>query len=365
MKPCWVALIVAVGWLGGVRIARADPRVTVSQTGEPCPETSLAQRVDAYLAPTAGPAETGEPWRASGTLGRENTGVWRVDLDIEAPGARPTSRMFRAERCAAAIDAAAYVLSLAIDPEVAQRPAPPLPEPEVQEKPHEGEAEERELQRASGATSREDELSDGERELQREREREAEREAERERDRIRGLLRASAGFTAGAMPGINAAFGGAIGLAGERWRMELYGFYRLETAVEAERVPDAGGLITQYAVGPRGCYVPGLRRRQIRFEFPLCAGAEAGEMLGQGFGALEDTGQGRRAWGAITLSPGAGIAVLPQLAFVFTAEVAFALRRPTFFLNPSEDSPSQGLETLYRVGPVSGRGWLGIEVRFP
>lgn len=330
--------------------AHADPRVSVTEHGETCPGLTLQDRIDAYLEPSAPTSEVAEEarWSARGTLSRESSGLWRVDLAITAPGGTKSRRLLRAESCATAIDAAANVLTLAIDPQTSGRTPPPLP---VTTGP------------GSGAGSRPPSVAPSEQadaEVVTERsptDQTPEHEPDEERDGLQGLLRISAGFTAGSMPGINAAFGAALGLMGEHWRIELYGFYRLTTTVEADLVDDAGGRLSQYAVGPRACWVPAIERpKQRRFEFPVCAGAEAGEVLGQGYG-FEGAGQARRSWGAVTLSPGVSFVIVPQVALVASGEVGFALSRKSLFI--------EGLETIHRIGPVSGRAWLALEARFP
>lgn len=142
------------------------------------------------------------------------------------------------------------------------------------------------------------------------------------------------------------------GVRAHAWRVELGAIYRAPTRVVAEADPAAGARVRMWALAARGCGVlhPG------PLELGLCGGLEAGQVIGEGFGY----GDARRdpiPWVALTLGPALSYAPRRWLALWLGVDLALPVVRGTF--------AAAGLGRLYTVGPVSLRGALGLEFRFP
>jgi hypothetical protein len=106
-----------------------------------------------------------------------------------------------------------------------------------------------------------------------------------------------------------------------------------------------------WALGARGCGVlhPG------PFELGLCGGFEAGQAIGEGQGYSGSRGDAI-PWAAATL--GAALSWAPRrwLALWLGVDLAVPVLRGRF--------TTAGLGELFKVGPVSLRGALGLELRF-
>jgi hypothetical protein len=90
-------------------------------------------------------------------------------------------------------------------------------------------------------------------------------------------------------------------------------------------------------------------------ELPLCVGAEAGQVLGFGFG-FEGARSARLPWAALTAGPGLAWAVRPAIAVFLTAEVGASLLGGRLII--------ENLQTVHQVGVPFGRALIGIEGRF-
>jgi hypothetical protein len=168
----------------------------------------------------------------------------------------------------------------------------------------------------------------------------------------RGFVRVAGGLEALGMPGLGGQLQLATGLLGRAWRAELRGAYRLPTRAAAPEQPAAGGRIGLWTVGALGCGV----LRPAVLEVPLCAGVEAGQAHGSGFG-FPDARQARVSWAALVVAAAVAWAPRRWFALWLGAELGVPLFRGSFGIG--------GLGVVHRVGAVSPRAALGIELRFP
>lgn len=168
----------------------------------------------------------------------------------------------------------------------------------------------------------------------------------------RGFVRLAGGLEALGMPGVGGQVQAAAGPLGRHWRVELRGLYRAPTSAFASDDPAAGGKIGLWTVGTQGC---GVLRPSV-LEVPLCAGVEVGQALGSGFG-FADARPSRLLWAAVTV--GGALAWAPRrwLALWLGLELGVPLVRGSFGIG--------GLGVVHRIGAVSPRAALGIELRFP
>lgn len=170
---------------------------------------------------------------------------------------------------------------------------------------------------------------------------------------MRGFARVAGGIEALGMPriGPQVALAGGVFDARRRWRVELTGLYRAPTTVFTAIDPSAGARVRMWAVGARGCGVPGVGRSG----FPLCGGFEVGQAIGEGVGFA-----GRRAdrfaWVAVVLGPAFTWAPRRWLSLWVGADLGVPLLRGRFEV--------KGLGTVFEIAPVSLRAALGLEFRF-
>lgn len=166
-----------------------------------------------------------------------------------------------------------------------------------------------------------------------------------------GFVRAMGGLEAFGLPRVAPQAALAVGVFGQRWRVELHGMYRAPTSVYLAAQPLVGARSRMWMVGARGCGVlrPGV------FEVPLCAGAEGGQVVSDGVGF---TGARRDSvpWAAAAVGPNLAWAPRRWFALWLGVELAVPLVRGSFLI--------QRLGEVSRVGPVSLRVGLGLEFRF-
>src|SRR5262245_38316325 len=96
--------------------ALAGPPPTITTGGEPCEGASLEERVRSYVTYEQ-QAEAGLAVDAH--LRRSNDGQWLLDLEIEEVGGSASLRQLVAPHCETVLDAAAFVVAVAIDPSLA------------------------------------------------------------------------------------------------------------------------------------------------------------------------------------------------------------------------------------------------------
>jgi hypothetical protein len=316
--PCTLAAVSLVADLGD--------HVELRWTGpETCPEAEFSAALARHVGARA---SAGAALPVQADVRRED-GRWHLDLRVLSDGSE--SRRLTADSCEVVVDAAAFIVAQALVG--ASVPPPPEPAPAIEPAPGPLasaplEATETVFEDAvavSVATPR-----------------------PRPQASLHAALRLRGGLSGVGLPGLQPAFGVVAGLVAARWRVELTGIGRLPARTAAG--PGTARL-AMWAVGARGCAV--LRARRV--EFPLCAGAEVGQVIGRSEGLLQNGGAAV-VWGAVTASPGLAWAPRPWLALVLEAELAVALVRHDWVI--------RGLPAFASwLGPVDVRGFAGIELR--
>ncbi len=322
--------------------ATAVAAPTIQSDGEPCEGASLQERVDGYLASSQTDASG---WSGRSRLSIEPDGSATVTLHIGAPDGSSNERSFVAERCEVALDAAAFVLATAIDPDVEARfdetavvPVP-VPEPGVPAPSQEPIPEPESPEPGPGPPPVSPPPSEPPPAVPRPQP--APWEV--------GLL-ADAGVMGGALPAANAVFELGAALGRGRWRTELSASVRLPSESRSNAVPGVSGRLGMWAVTARGCGHP----RTSRVSFPLCAGFEVGQAFGQGRGFRGASGT-RVPWGAAILGPAVRVDIARRWFVFARGELGVPLNRAEFVVD--------GLESLHTIGSVFGRGVAGVEVR--
>lgn len=339
------------------------PPVEVHRRGSACEDAALDARIAHYLqASTAGDEAA---TTVDAELSREDD-LWRLDLRVPADG---DVRTFRAAACGTVIDAAAFVVAVAIDPTVAdaidgpelsdlqREPDAPGDEPTGAEAPRIAEppaTDDTETATprgtaAPGARSDREPAqapSDGPTDAERDR-------SSRPRRAPAIALGASGGIQGGALPRVGALVRVEIGLLGRRWRADARGQVRTPSRAEVGSAPGVGGRVGAWSIGARGCGLPVVRVPGL--DVPLCAGVEAGEVFAQGYG-FDAARSARLRWAAVTVGPALTFAVVPALALIVGAEAGVSLLGGELVID--------GLGSVHRVGSVFGRGFVGLEARF-
>lgn len=346
----WIAIAFGsacvVGRLGIADAATDVPAPEVHWTAPAeCPPDAFTDALDRLLAgsPVAAPI------RVDATVERTPDG-WSIRTDFDAGPDRAGHRTFQAPSCRTVTQAAALAIAIAVDPDVLDRwvpmtdadpAAPEVPQtPEVPE-PDAGDPVQREPLRPVGpieaAEPRRTRAGDARR---------------REAARWRGLVGVAGSVDGGSLPGPGLGVMGTVGVLHGAFRGELVGSRRFATQRASETVPGVGGSFTQWWVGARGCGVP----RLARVELPLCGGLEGGRTVGTGTG-FSSARTSAQPWWALLVDAGVAWPVRPWLALTARATLAVPLLRQDFTI--------AGLGVVQRVGPVQGRGALGIELRWP
>ncbi|MBX7077663.1 MAG: hypothetical protein K1X88_00665 [Nannocystaceae bacterium] len=330
----WVSLAsapaaAAVPWPERVRVdgpACGEPLGDrVARAGRPGAPIDLDVEADARLRP-------------------RSDGRWELELEITR-GDALEQRHFVADECGTLLDAAAFVIAAAMDPTRTSAPVPTA-EPTAPTEPTAPEPAEPHAQAptppASASTAASATTSASP----------PPRPRPPARRRPGAFVGVWGGLDGGALPGATGYFEADIGARGRGWRVGLLGGTRLQTEQRASLDPKAGAKLSLWNVGVRACGVPSWRV----LELPLCLGADAGQLRAQGFG-YQGARSLTRPWAAIAIAPGLLWRVHPRVAIGVRVELDVPLRRTQLVI--------EHLEALPRVGPVAGRGLLGLEGRFP
>lgn len=171
---------------------------------------------------------------------------------------------------------------------------------------------------------------------------------------LRAALRLGGGLSGGALPSVGGELGLLLGLLGPRWRVDLLARGVLPTRTPAAAsAPNVRARLGLWTLGARACFVP--RRRNL--EFPLCAGAELGQVLARSEG-LRENGRAALLWAAITASPGLAWTPRPFLALVVSPQLTVPLVR--------HDLVIRGLPAPFAsLGPIQAGLTLALEFRLP
>ncbi len=155
----------------------------------------------------------------------------------------------------------------------------------------------------------------------------------------------------GALPKVDGAIGGRVGVLVGRLRADVSASYWPEQPASLASRPTAGGKIELVAGDGSACWA--LLRAPV--ELSPCLGLEVGSMSAVGFG-VRSNGSGSALW----------IAPLAEAAAALPFGRRFAARIDLGVLVPAERPPFvlQGVGTVYTAGPVVGRATVGLEVRF-
>ena len=163
--------------------------------------------------------------------------------------------------------------------------------------------------------------------------------------------RAVFGLGVGLLPGAAESVAVLGAYEAPSWRVELGGEFWFPRPATYSSLPNIGANIGLAAGEARGCVLPELGG----VTFPVCGGAEVGEMSGEGFN-VADVKTSRQLWAALTFGPAVRFRIAGPMFFWVEGEVLFSLTRPEFHV--------RNLPQLYQASPASARGWAGLEVRF-
>jgi len=319
---------------------------------ETCPKSVFVERVHAYL-------DQGMPLDAKVIRARarveDRTRLWHLDLEIERDDGT-SRREFSAQTCETVADAGAFVLAVAIEPGVKDRHHEPVvvKVPAVMgevPQPREPPAEEEPPQRAEPpAPAPAPEPTDA-----------LEPappgptvSSRRKLPRLRLSLAVLGGVDLFAMPGVGGQMRILAGVKGRHWRSDLFGDYRFATEKHASIDPEAGGRFTRWAVGARGC---GLPVDMQNIQLPLCAGIEAGQVIGRGIGLnLDPAKTSSLAWVAPAAAAGLWWLPIDWLGLGVELGLSVPLLRHDFGVDGIEDP-------VHTLGPVAFSPLAGILAR--
>lgn len=307
----------------------------VHEHGPMCGE-SLAARVTRNLPEGV---ETPDDVEIDATLGRRDDGQWSLELEI-ARGDTIEPRTLVADDCNTVLDAAAFVIAVAVaakhdeatPPTEPDRTRDPIPAAPVESTepltalPIEPSRDSRPASVTPPTITRRSELG--------------------------AYLGVAGGVDVGALPRATGWFAGHAGVRGRWWRAGLQGGGRLPTEAFADLDPEAGGRFSLWTLGAHGCGVP---TRGV-IEVPLCASIEAGVLRTRGLG-FDGARTLRRPWVAAALGPSLLWRVHPRVAVGLGVEVGLPLVRTA--------AEIENLEVLHTVGPVYARALLRLEMRLP
>lgn len=158
----------------------------------------------------------------------------------------------------------------------------------------------------------------------------------------------------GVLPGVDVGLGVGMGLAGQRWRVELRGAYglRRDQVARASAVPEAYGQFNFLGATLAGC----LNLGGDEVAFGPCADAEAGMVSATSRGVSLGF-PARTTWLALGAGGYAALALGPHRAIPLHVDVLAPLRRPEYVIREVEG-------TVFQAPTVGARVLAGIEWRF-
>lgn len=318
--PMFVALAASAG------LARGSPPLRVSAP-DGCADAGALERAVA--------AHVGRAVALDGvTLSiRRTARAWRARLLTEAG-----TRELDAESCEAALDAAALVLALAVEPEPGLASASEVSRPALEPaaRPHAADPMGEARRAPGGAPAGADRSAPS---------------ARSARDAGPGLVLGAGVLGAvGVVPAPSLGGRLAIGVGWRAWRLELAGLALLPRRAELAGDGGASAQIGWWAAQLGGC-------RRVFGPFEACAGSELGELRGEGFG-VDAPRAARGTWFAETLSAvctSSWPSPSGPWSWQLGSSLALAVVRPEFGFD--------GLGVLHRPSPVSGRLWLAVDWR--
>jgi hypothetical protein len=318
-------------------IARAaDAGEAVSLTWQApagCPDrAAILERLRSLLVVSK--ASSGQV-TARGTVIGSSAGTWELNLET-VQGERTWKRTMQSASCDELADAAALIIALVVDPDlmteaqtnpgaVTREPPPPpaVPTPAVPPA-------------APVVAVQEPEQLDT------------------RRTPIAFVVGGAAVADLGSLPGVSFGAELALGIRIAHLQIDLLGTAFPSTSTEVVTNPPRGGNFSLIGGGARGCYwAP-----SPAWAWGLCAGAELGNMRGEGFGTTAFTAAEDRLWVAGRLGAFATYSLAKSLAFRASLEGLVPVTRPTFEL--ANVVPA----TVHQPSAVSGRLQVGIEAHF-
>jgi len=324
------------------------PPVDVTWRGdEACPVERFNAKLAAYLA---GASEQ-RPVRVVIDVHQDRR--WTADLALTSSDGR-SDRHLAGNSCAEVADAAAFVTAVVVDPGVLARPPPadlvdpaPAPEPAAIFVPP--------PDVAPGPPPPDPPVS-----APPPLERPAPTSTPRPKRRLGGFVRLGGGLEALGLPRVAPTANLTAGLLGRRWRVELGAMYRAPTDAPNPVVPAIGARIRLWAVAARGC---GVLRPWV-LELPLCAGLEAGQAIGRGYGYTGLTE--RLPWLAALVGPALAWAPRRWIAVWLGVELGIPVIGGRFASCETEAcEPTEALPepVHFTIPRYSIRAGLGLELR--
>lgn len=319
-----------------------------------CPVTNdVITRIDALLAPRT-TRDFEVPLRARAVITQTNPDAFELALDTQQSD-QHFARTLRASTCVELADAAALVLALALDPDLAARrgegvapDAEPDPDPGSESNP----ASDPDPDPGSdpGADSEPGPNPSA-----------APVPAPRNPPRVIILthrkaapswhLAVTAALDLGTTSSVALGPSASLSFSSRAFELALDALWLPPRRSNIPADPTKGGDLQLFALAPRVCFVP----LQRRFAAGVCGTFEAGQLSGRGFGTANDSS--RATWWA---------AAGPALFGRYFALPFFGITTRVELLAPLQDIEFtlENVGVAHRVPSVVGRFALGVEAHF-
>ncbi|HWB75607.1 MAG TPA: hypothetical protein VG755_11650 [Nannocystaceae bacterium] len=281
---------------------------------------------------------------------QQDDGRWHVALGMHGEAGEAQRELSDASDCNAAVEAAALVIAIAIDPELASGVPDVPPEPET--KPGEEVAGEQtdptkpdttESAPITGTPIVSDDTP---------------RPPTRPRAWTRGAIGATAAVSVGDMPIVGGHGRAFAALLRPRFRVEIGGSFGGSARIDVDE--NASMALRRWTIDARGCAVIAPR---TWLEVLPCIGVEAGRTQVDIRGLVGEQ-RTRNPWVAAIAAPTLAFVPMRWLAIRLALELRVPLRdrdRYQFERPPTGTRP----QTVYTTSPVTGALVAGIELRFP
>jgi hypothetical protein len=254
-------------------------------------ESALPKRPEALLE---------RPLDVGVVIAPSDSGGFTLQLTTRVDGAE-LRRELETASCAEAVEAAALIVALAIDPTAEPGRAPPPPA----------------------------------------------------RQRLQLYVSVLAGASFREAPAPSPLFGAGAGLGFEHFRIGVEGAWVLAQHAwldgDGPAAANKGGTIGVAGAGPVICYAP----RAPRLGLLACLNAQAGAWRSKGVG-VSDPAAGRELWLASAARLGLRVRIHQNVNGIVAGDLLIAWRRPSFVL--------EELGEVYRPGPLGVRLVAGIEL---
>lgn len=279
-----------------------------------------------------------EMWSVVGTVTHDDDAGYAVALVIETPDGRHDRLLTDPSSCSALSSSAALLIALALSPDsgepVDAKPEPPEPEPPKAEQPKPEQPRPEQPRPDPLGPDTEIEPAD----------------AEPTPEALTFAVSLAPGFDWGTLRGVTPHSRLGFAWQPRRLRVSLAAHFGGTPGFDLPPIAQKIRLwrwSLAAEIGP----VPTLGR----FEFPLLAGIEAGQLLLSPSALLARSSQ--VAWAALLLTPGVSWVPRPWFAVTAQAGTTVAFTRPTFEV--------PGLDPILRPSRVGVRAYLGVEFRVP